>query len=169
MPSYLEGNILSPGPECAAQVAIVFGRMGAGEMALSWPDLAWGEPAFAHVRDPFERFKSRPVRASHGRWYWFIPSRLNHGLTDEQLREVFATVFAWAHGKELRAAISNGITNTDHTSDSLANRASIDRRARLMGELASEYERAYGMEISLIALNDAFVRNRTLECDSLAA
>ena len=98
------------------------------------------------------------MRVSDDQWLWFVPENENHGMTGTELASALEKPILWAIDQGLEQTATNGIIDTDHGLDSLHNRESVDRRVRLLAELASDHERSGTLTIELISLNDSFVR-----------
>ena len=160
MPNYLQGDIFAASVEHRSELAIVFGQVDLNEMASHWRDFASTFPELAHVRDPFTELPTEPYQHPDRRWFWFVSARDNHGMTDPEFASALNSALRWAQANGLKRIITNGIANTDLGTDTNANRASHDRRVIFISGLAADHERAAGFEITLISMNDAFVRNR---------
>ena len=159
MPHYIQGDIFAASNERHADLAIIFGHIGLNEMRLSWRSFADRMPRLAHIRDPFSEMPCEPYQYSDGRWLWFFSGCDNHGMTDAQLESALEQALSWAQANDLRTVITNGIANTDHGHDTITNRQSDDSRVRFISGLAGNHERTKKVDITLISLNDAFVRN----------
>ncbi len=73
--------------------------------------------------------------------------------------------FAWAREKGLSSVITNGISDIDHGRDTDRDRNSDDQRAQFLICYSQEQERDGSVRITLISLNDIFVRNAPKEKD----
>ena len=142
-------------------MAIVFGHVGLGHMASCWRNFSRAERILADIADPFTTMPNSPQRTSSGRWLWFIPDGQNHGMTEDELRGALDRALSWAQAEGHRRIVTNGISDIDHGTDTLANRASDDRRVRFLIDCATRQEtKSNGtLCIELVSLNDAFVRN----------
>ena len=159
MPQYLQDDIFKAINEYQIDLGIVFGHIGFNEMAGCWYEFSQMVPDLANVRDPFLELPRCPVQVGERQWLWFVPEGENHGLTDLQLRSALKSALTWAKNKRLRTVITNGIANIHHDMDTLVNRRSDDVRARLLMRYAEENEAESGIAITLISLNDVFLRN----------
>lgn len=156
MPELSQGDIF----EAAARsdVAIVFGHLGFNEMQLRWTTFSAQHAALAQVRDPFEELAGGAIEWTPGRWIWFVAEQENHGMTDAQLRDALNTALSWASARSLKSIATNGIMNTDHGHDSAINRQSDSARAAMLVRYAEQAEREHQVAITLVSLNDVFVR-----------
>ena len=145
-------------------LAIVFGRIGINHMACCWRKFSSAERTLSHVHDPFSTMPNMPQRISSGQWLWFVPEGPNHGMTDDELKRALDRALSWAQVEGHRHIVTNGISDTDHGTDTQANRASDDRRVRLLVEYATqkEIESNGTLRIELVSLNDAFIRNANI-------
>lgn len=159
MPTLKQGDIFERLQE--HDLAIVFGHIGLNHMALSWRMFSRAERTLAHIDDPFSTMPNKPQRISSGQWLWFVAEERNHGMTDDQLKGALDRALLWARREGHGRIVTNGIADTDHGTETQANRASDDRRVRLLIDYATQKEiEANGtLCIELVSLNDAFVRN----------
>jgi|GEM_PF-1210686 len=141
------------------ELLVVFGHTSFNLMGGSWMKFKKAHEGFERINDPFTHFDGRPQEYAPGRWVWFIAEEDNRGVCDESLRLTMAGILEWASRMRLSRIATNGIRNTDHGGDHLANRDSDDRRTRLIIELVTEHAMARSMKITLASLNDVFVRN----------
>lgn len=145
-------------------LAIVFGHIGLNVMAPYWKRFKRTEPTLEFISDPFSELPNKPHRVSSGHYLWFVPAGKNNGLTDDQLRSALDSAFSWAKKEGLRSVVTNGISDTDHGTDSEANRLSDDRRVRFLVDYAKQKEESAddNFTIEFVSLNDAFERNRDM-------
>ena len=159
MPTLKQGDIFERLHE--HDLAIIFGHIGLGHMALCWRKFNRAERTLAHIADPFSTIPNKPQRISSGQWLWFVPEGQNHGMTEDELKGALDRALSWARGEGHRRIVTNGISDIDHGTDTQANCASGDRRVRFLIDYATQKEaKSNGtLYIELVSLNDAFVRN----------
>ena len=159
MPTLKQGDIFERLQE--HEMAIVFGHIGLNNMASCWRNFSRAEGTLANIADPFTTMPNSPRRISSGQWLWFIPEGQNHGMTEEEVQGALDRALSWAQAKGHRRIVTNGVSDIDHGTDTLANRASDDRRGRFLIDYATRREaKSNGtLCIELVSLNDAFVRN----------
>ena len=80
-------------------------------------------------------------------------------MTDQEITDTLNQTFAWARQQGLTTVITNGIADVHHGGDTAANRASDDHRTVFLIGLVSDHERHSCLQVTLISLNDVFVRN----------
>ncbi len=159
MPQYLQGNVFQAAMARKADLAIVFGHIGFNEMRPTWLAFRVNVPDWSHINDPFTELADEPHQCPQGHWLWFIPDQDNHGMTQGQLVETLDTILEWAGNEGLRTIITNGIADVDHGHNTEANRLSDDHRAEFLGQFMAGQEAARGFKVTLISMNDVFVRN----------
>jgi hypothetical protein len=159
MPEFLQGNIFAIISNQEFDLAVVFGHVGFNEMRECWTTFRQGLPGPLQANDPFAMYGGVPQEYSDGRWLWFVPEERNHGMDDAQLKAVLNQTMQWARQHGIRTVITNGIADVDHAHDTAANRASDDRRARLIASIVTRLEPDLGLCVTLISLNDVFTRN----------
>ena len=159
MPRVLQGDIFATARAHESELTIVFGSMGFNHMKLYWPMFAVTVASLSHIRDPFSDVLPQPYEYTPGRWLWFIRERENHGMTESDVRYALDAAFSWARQNGLKTVITNGIADTVDHSDIAAKQKSNDRRARLLIGLASDCERRFGLDITLVSLGTVFTRN----------
>ena len=162
MPTLKSGDIFERLQE--HDLAIVFGHIGLNLMKLSWDRFKRTQRTLEHISDPFSEIPNKPHRVSNGQWLWFIPEGRNHGMTDDQLRYSLDTALSWARKEGHFSVVTNGISDTNHGTDSEANRLSDDHRVRFMVDYAKQQEASAddNLTIELVSLNDAFERNEDM-------
>ena len=158
MPTLNQGNIFERLQENHA-IAIVFGHIGFNEMGVRWRAFKNAEPTLTHIQDPFSEIPNEPRCIPTGQWLWFVPDQNNHGMPEEELETVLNRALSWAKNEGHRLIITNGISDTDHGTDTNANRYSDNQRAIFLIRYSQEKEREDSVKIELISLNDVFVRN----------
>ncbi len=163
MPELIQGNIFEILRE--RQLAIIFGHIGFDQMGASWRAFQDVEQEVAQIRDPFTERPNDPLQLLSGPWLWFVPAQENQGMTEAELTAVLDRAFAWAREKGLSSVITNGISDIDHGRDTDRNRNSDDQRAQFLIHYSQEQERDGSVRITLISLNDIFVRNAPKEKD----
>ncbi|WP_445768044.1 hypothetical protein [Rheinheimera sp.] len=139
------------------QLAVVFGYIGFNEMHLCWMTFKKNLPQLLQVRNPFTELSGQAVEWSPGKRLWFVPAKDNHGMTTVQLTNAFDEIFTWALQNRITSVATNGIANTDHGTDTAANRRSDQDRAIWLKDYANKAEQKYKIAIELISLNDIFV------------
>ncbi len=159
MPDHKQGDILQMARDDKFDLAVVFGHCGFTLMAACWGEFRDSIPGWSTVQDPFRELAYGPHEIAEGSWMSFIRSRANHGMTDDEVTNALETSLNWAHQEGHVRVITNGIMDIDKDTDTVANNASHDRRAQLINQLATQYEAEFGLEITLISLNDVFIRN----------
>lgn len=91
---------------------------------------------------------------------WFIPSEQNHGMSTTRLSEALGKALDWANLLGIKRVITNGIADIDHARDTASNRLSDEHRAAALLTLTTGYETRMGLSITLMGLNDIFIRER---------
>lgn len=157
MPRLTQGNIFEKLQE--NHVAIVFGHIGFNEMSACWRAFKNTEPTLVPIQDPFSEIPNEPRCTSTGQWLWFVPDQDNRGMSERELEAVLNRALSWAINEGYRLIITNGISDTDHGTDTNANRHSDNQRAEFLIRYSQEKERESSAKIELISLNDVFVRN----------
>jgi hypothetical protein len=159
MPTYIQGDIFTAALDAHYDAAVAFGHLGLNEMAQAWRNAQRRVREWNDIGDPFEANANNPMEIEgNTRFWWFVPAEQNNGMSTEQLRVIFKTIFEWARKNNLTTVITNGIQDTDHGMLTNANRTSDDIRVRLISEIMTNYERE-GFDVTLISLNDAYIRN----------
>lgn len=156
MPLVAQGDIFSFAE--SVDLLIVFGHRGQGGIDVAWSKFRERFPSVDPMGEAFTSIDSTPREYSPRRFVVTVAEERNQGMSDERLRNILERYFSWAEVDGLRHIATNGIMDIDHSENTDANRASDDRRARLLFVLASAYERKYKLKIFLSSLNDVFVR-----------
>ncbi len=159
MPRVLQGDIFATARAHDSELAIVFGSIGFHPMNLYWPTFKVTVASLSHIYDPFSDGLPQPFEYTPGRWLWFIRERDNQGMTESDVRYELDAAFSWARQNGLKTVITNGIADTVDHYDSEAKRKSNDHRARLLIGLASDCERRFGLDITLVSPGTVFTRN----------
>jgi hypothetical protein len=159
MPKLRQGDIFSTADREDFELAIVFGHIGFNQLSITWQQFSEHIPALVGERDPFKHMKS-PVQYRPGRWMWFIPSELNHGMSTTRLSEELGVALDWANRQGIKQIFTNGIADTDHVRDTQSNRMSDEKRAAALLALTTRYEIQMSLSITLMSLNNIFVRER---------
>jgi len=155
MPKCLQGDVL----EQPDQLLIVFGRKGFNTMGATWIAFATrnGLPI---DEDPFRPDDIKPRAIGSDRFIATVAERKNHGIGDRELRDVFDRLIRWAHENGIRTIATNGIADVNHGVGKEADRASDDRRAQMLIELAKRYEDEFQVKITLANMDEVFVRQK---------
>ncbi len=152
-----QGNIFDsvhgPGP----RLTIVFGHIGYNEMGPSWHAFRDSNPGVRNIVNPFED-TDLPLRLDPNTWLWFVPAGVNNGMTDTDLLAKLDAVLDWAREQGIRYVATNGIRDVDRSRDKGANRFSDDRRTAILTKYLAERERVDSLQVTLVSLNDVFVR-----------
>ena len=157
MPTHMQGDIFAEALDNRYDLAIVFGHLGLNEMELAWRQAQSRVPEWRGIRDPFN--ENALVHAEGQTPLWrFVAAEENHGMTDERFRQNVQVLFDEARQNRATTVITNGISDVDYGMLMDANRASDDRRVRLINDIMAAYE-GQGFRVSLISLNDAYTRN----------
>jgi ABC-type uncharacterized transport system ATPase subunit len=82
------------------------------------------------------------------------------GPTDTALIAKLNEILAWAKENEIQFFATNGVRDVDHGTDSVANRASEDRRTAMLVMYFAERERVDQLKVELVSLNDVFIRHQ---------
>jgi len=159
MPRYMQGDIFSEAIDHRYDVAIVFGHLGLNEMALTWHTAQSRVPGLKAIGNPFEsQDHTLMVAGSETRAWWFVGAENNHGMTDDRFQASIQALFERASKNEFKTIITNGIADVDHGISTNLNRASDDRRVRLIDKIMRNYE-GQGFDVTLVSLNNAYTRN----------
>jgi hypothetical protein len=157
MPKFLQGDVFATARNHAG-LAVVFGYIGFNRFNLAWRAFAKTIPSLQSTHDPFA-IANQPIEYEPGRWAWFVRySPENNGLSDGEMRSALDRALSWAHGRGLTSITTNGVADTIAARSPLSREQSDARRARLLADLAAEYERRLGVSITLVSLDDQFVK-----------
>jgi len=137
----------------------VFGHIGYNEMREYWMSFREHVPVWTDIADPFDELAGSQHEYRPGQWIQFVAEQRNGGMTDERLTELLDDIFHVAEQKKLKMVVTNGIADVDHGSNTEANRLSDDRRTQFLNQVIVEKEQTGNFEVTLINLNDVFVRN----------
>ena len=159
MPQAHQGDIFEHALTHDHDLVVVFGHVGCNQLFPHWRRFARHVPGWEWMQDPFSDLSDRPYLFSIGRWMVFVPDEENSGMDDAALQALFAELGRFAREHGLRKVLTNGIADTDHGRYTLENRRSDDTRARLLWNLACAWECEQDAQLTLISLNDVFVRN----------
>lgn len=129
-------------------------------MSCKWAKFREEEHTLADVSNPFNEIPNTPHQISTGQWLWFVPEQENHGMREEELKNVLDRVFCWAKDNGHTSVVTNGIPDIDHCTDTAANRRSDDQRTRFLIRYSECQEKLNSFRITLTSLNDAFTRMR---------
>ena len=153
MPRYLQGDIFQAAVRDRHCLTIVFGHTGFNQIGGSWREFRDFVPHLSTIDDPFTNIPRQPCRLASDQWFWFVPAEPCRGMTradvEAEIRGAIDEVAAQA-GDRLKSIITNGVAGTGE---------SHDERAAWFSDLAIQIERQ-GFDVTLISLNDVFVRNR---------
>ena len=157
MPHLRQGDVLSIAKTEEFDLAIVFGHLGYNHMDLTWQNFKQGIDFWNETENPFDPDVSDlPHQFNNNKWIWFVGAKENNGITDEDFQLFIVRALTWANMHQLRRVITNGIMDVDHGRQSVANRASDDRRTDLLFSLVRPFEEV--LDVTLVSLNDVFVR-----------
>ena len=164
MPRLIQGDIFEG--LHAPDLAIIFGHIGLNHMACCWRKFSQAERTLVHIDDPFETMPNEPQRICSGQWLWFVPEGQNHGMTEDELRGALDRALSWAQANGHTRIVTNGISDIDHGTNTLANCASDDRRVQFLVDYATQKEAESNgtLCIELVSLNDAFLKSRRRRC-----
>lgn len=168
MPTLLQGDIFSASRSGRYGLSIVFGHLGYNFMRSAWEDFSAQISSFAGTGDPFRERAGGRAMFQPGCWMEFHADReagnRQRGLTDERLAEVLGESLRWARGNEIKEVITNGVCNVDRAESPIGataiNRASDNRRTEWLLGFAKRQETELGIRLTLMSLNDVFVRGR---------
>lgn len=79
-------------------------------------------------------------------------------MTNGDLIDRLDAILDWAKERCIRFVVTNGILDVDHGKDTVANRASDDRRTSMLTQYLHMRQQADRIQVELVSLNDAFVR-----------
>lgn len=156
MPTLSQGDIFKTAIN--SDLIIVFGHLGFNLMHKYWKDFASKKLTLQNITDPFIDKYNKPLEWETGKWIWFVPEEQNHGIDDSKLFSILDNIFSWASINSIRTISTNGISNVNHTSDSVENIKSDNERSLMLFKFVSEAEIKYNFRIELISLNDVFTR-----------
>jgi hypothetical protein len=167
MPTFKQGDIFSDCHSDEYGLAIVFGHLGYNFLRPTWENFSKKYANLSSIEDPFSQNANQPLEYRNGCWIIFIPDadRLlqRRGMTDEKLIETLSSSFEWASARAIKKIITNGIQNVDHAQSPLGataiNRDSDNRRTKFLIDIINQYEKTTGMALTLISLNDVFLRD----------
>ena len=151
-----QGDVFEVGSVGDYQFILVFGYIGLNAMNCTWQKFKSRYSALQNIKNPFVELND-PIEVD-GKWFQFIVEQENHGMSDSTLEKTLNSVFKWALKQQLYKIITNGIIDTNHSTDTTKNKQSNDRRVKLIREicLRDEYKK---LNITLISLNDAYLKN----------
>ena len=158
MPYYRQGDIFLSLADKPQGLMVVFGHTGFNFMGPKWWEFSKTVPEWAEITNPFEELQDGPHEFKPNKWAWFFSEERNHGMRSRVLARVLDEAVHWAHENKIITIATNGIANTDHGLVTVRNLASDDRRALEISRMAQQYEEGLGVEITLISLNNVFVR-----------
>ena len=159
MPSLRQGDIFETAVSEGFQLAIIFGHIGYNELQGYWRLFRQTVPAWAEIDDPFsgETLKGGANEYQPGRYVWFVESHRACGLLDEEFAAIIKKALDWAVEQGMTKIITNGV-NAPPTLHTFDNRLSDKQRTRLLAEIVSDYEQRHQLSITLMSLNDVFLR-----------
>lgn len=170
MPSFKQGDIFQAMQTGEFGLSIVFGHIGYNVMAITWRDFMASHPGFACSSDPFREKSNEPRLFQAGCWVQFQPDfeELNksRGLTDACLAHVLGEALQWAAKNGIKRVITNGVCNVDVDGATplneitQKNHESHDRRTTFLTNFVATKERALRIKVTLMSLNDVFIRHR---------
>jgi hypothetical protein len=158
MPEFRQGEIFKAAGTEKFGLAVVFGHIGDNFMRAAWDEFSQEFQSLAAFDNPFAEYANVPHQYQQNCWVWFVPEDENHGITEEHLSEVLVQAMDWAQRNGIRKIITNGVKNIDHGHVTKENRASDYRRTRFLTNFFVEEERKRNLKITLISLNDVFLR-----------
>lgn len=142
----------------SVDLLIVFGHRGFNEMGVAWDEFRKRYPTVVAMGEPFTSSDGEPHEYAPGKFIATVAEADNYGMSDAELRYVFNRLIGWAHKNRIRTIVTNGIADITHGVGRAADRASDDRRAQMIIELAQGYENQFRLKITLVSIDDVFIR-----------
>lgn len=166
MPSLRQGDIFSASLSGKFGLSTVFGNLRS--MRSAWEDFKSQAPNLVVPDEPFSNPNPEPLMFQPGCSILFVPDSVapnqRRGMTDEQLTNVLGAALRWAKAHGVKEVITNGICNIDHALSphgaTAINRASDDQRTDFLVQFLTQQEKELKVKITLMSLNDVFVRER---------
>lgn len=158
MPKYHQGDIFEIFNDDDFELAIVFGHTSFNFMGALWQKFKGDIPAWNEITDPFKSFRNTPQEYKVGKWFWFVSDREKEekvGMSDSDIETKLKEIFFWAKDNNISRIITNGAGGI-YSEDKYQN---DNRRAVLLKNLIEKYEDELKLDVTLISLNDVFVRN----------
>jgi hypothetical protein len=149
-----KGDIFKTGINGDYQFILIFGSgIGINEMGITYRKFQSNNFILKDIKNPFESILT-PIQIN-GRYFQFVPSQKNYGISDTELEIILHNAFTWALKNNIYNIITNGIEDTD-SKGTLNRTVSIAKRICLIREICerSIYSK---LEISLICLNDTYI------------
>lgn len=168
MPTLRQGDIFSASLTGKFGLSVVFGHLGHNFMSSAWGDFLSRVPNLVVPVDPFSAPQPEPLMFQPGCSILFVPDTVapnqRRGMTDEQLTNVLGDALRWAKAHDVKETITNGISNIDRALSphgaTAINRASDNRRTNFLVQFLTRQEKELKVKITLMSLDDAFVRER---------
>ncbi len=151
----MKGDIFEVGVSGDYHLILIFGYRGFNQMGASWMRFIDTFQQFQNIRDPFE---SDTILELNGKLIQFVAAQENHGMNDETLQQEFINAFEYMNKKQLKSIITNGIMNTNHSTNTSENIQNNDSRVSFIKKICSKYSSKF--DITLISLNDVYVNNQ---------
>lgn len=142
----------------SVDLLIVFGHCGFNEMGIAWDEFRKRFQTVDAMGEPFTTFDAEPHEYAPGKFIVTVAEGKNHGLCDAELRAVLNRLVGWAHEIPIKTIATNGIAEIDHGINRDAGRASDDRRAQMLIDLAKGYEDEFQLKITLTSIDNVFIR-----------
>jgi len=141
-------------------LVVVFGHIGFNEMSTSWRNFSFNIEELSQIQDPFRSIPNKPIKLNGGCWLWFVPEGENHGIATDQLEETLNNIFEWVKENTISSVTTNGVSNTNHSTNTILNRESDDERTRYLLKYIARIEKTINCVVTLTSRNDVFIRNQ---------
>ena len=150
----IQGDMFEVGISGDYQFILIFGHMGFNELGAHWNNFKDGNRNFKNIGNPFDTLRA-PTKFDE-KWIQFIAAQENHGMEDSTLEQKFRETFEWMEVHGLKKIITNGIMDTNHSTNTIENQENDDTRVKFIETICSQHPK---LDITLISLNKVYLRN----------
>lgn len=155
MPTILQGDVFNTSEARGRILILAFGGWG-GNHLLCWHKFTQSTSSLKGITDPF-LIASAPFQYAPNSWVWCVKDRRGQGLSDDELRQVFADAYQWAREHGINTILTNGVKQSGQLD--MTKKLRNDHRARMSIALAENYEREGSLHFVLVNLRNVFIRN----------
>jgi len=157
----LKGDIYEIAEKMECSLTIVFGHLGYNLMRECWVAFSRKHSTLSAIPDPFTLLNGTHIQFRPGQWISFHFCDNWYGVSDAQLIELLNAEAQWASEQKINQLITNGARNVGAMTDSSFNRQLDDIRTSFLIDCCHRIQLEYELTVTLISLNDVFVRAKT--------